>query len=193
MQRELRAMARHAEQLLSQVAMERGVNWTFRVWRGLPLAESLLMNFEADVLSLGRGSSLLANWAEGITRPRAWQTSVSDQTISVLFSDSEQAGRILATACQLAQDLGARLTVLLPESGKVKMADLQKKAAAVLESHKQQARIIRLAETDAQSLARAVAAAGNGILIAEVGHPALQKGGLDQYLNALPCPVLLMR
>ncbi|MGD2137108.1 MAG: universal stress protein [Gammaproteobacteria bacterium] len=193
MQRELRAKARQAEQTLAQVAAARGVNWSFRVWRGLPLAESLLAALEADVLGLGRRDSLVSGRAQHISPPRARQATVACQCISVLFSGSEQATRALSTACRLAQDTGARLTVLLPEAETAKAVDLQERAAAILESHKLQARVIKLTETDAHSVARAVASVGDGILIAEVGHPLLEQGGLDQYLNALPCPILLMR
>ena len=193
MQRELRAMARHAELLLRQLASEMGVNWSFRVWRGLPAAESLLKTFEADVLSLGRVGSLGTGWARPPARPGAWQARPGGPSISVLFSGSEQAERALATARQLAQDLGARLTVLLPETETAATADLQMQAAALLQPPMPQARYVIIALPDAPALARAVTAAGDAVLITEAGHPVLQRGGLDRCLETLPCPLLLVR
>jgi hypothetical protein len=44
-----------------------------------------------------------------------------------------------------------------------------------------------------QSLVQATAASGAGVLIVEAGHPLLQQAGLDRFLEALSCAVLLVR
>jgi hypothetical protein len=193
MQRELRALARHAEHMLEQAASETGVNWSFRVWQGRTEAESLSTTFEADVLSLGRVSSLLSCWARLVPKPRVQPARYTAQSISVLFSVSEQATKALTAACHLAKDLDVHLIVLLSNTKTGDVLNLQKKAGAILDSYAQHARFALLADTDAQSLAQAVSLSGNTVLIAGAGHPILQRGGLDKCQEALSCPLLLVR
>jgi nucleotide-binding universal stress UspA family protein len=193
MQRELRTLARHAESMLERAAAEVGVSWSFQVWRGRAEAASLAQAFAADVLSLGRVSSLVSSRIRGAIRPLARQPHATVDNISVLFSASEQAVRAAATACSLAKDLGGRLTMLLPEDQAGDRQALKEKARAILEQHGQHARFVQLTGTGVQSLLQAADAPGIGILIAEAEHPLLQQAGLDQCMETLSCPVLLVR
>jgi len=193
MQRELRALARHAEHMLEQAARETGVNWSFRVWRGRTEAESLSTAFDADVLSLYRGSSLLSCRDRLAPKPHVQPAQYTAQSISVLFSVSEQATKALTAACHLANDLDVHLIILLPNTKTGDVLKLQKKAGAILDSYAQRARFVLLAATDALSLAQAMSTSGDTVLIAAAGHPILQRGGLDQCLEALSCPLLLVR
>ncbi|MEA2080713.1 MAG: universal stress protein [Pseudomonadota bacterium] len=193
MQRELRALARHAERMLEQAAREMGVPWSFQIWRGHTGAASLARAFGADILSQGRVNSLVSSHMWATTRPRARQFSEAVAVISVLFSDSEQALRAVTTACSLAKNLDVHLTVLLPDNQAEDMPGLKEKARTILDTHEQPARFVQLTGTDVQSLVRAAGASGICILITEAEHPLLQKAGLDQCLEALSCPVLLVR
>jgi nucleotide-binding universal stress UspA family protein len=193
MQRELRTLARRAEQMLERVARETGVRWSFQVWRGRTEAASLARAFGADILSLGRVSSLVSSGMFTTTRRFVRQYRETDISISVLFSDSEQAARAVATACCLAKDMDARLTVMLPGSRTEDLPVLKEKALAILNLHGQVARLVQVTGADAQSLGRAADASGMSILITEAEHPLLQQAGLDQCLEALFCPVLLVR
>jgi nucleotide-binding universal stress UspA family protein len=193
MQRELRTLARHAERMLEQAAREMGVSWSFQVWRGHAGAASLVQAFGADILSLGRTSSLVSSRVWARTRPRTHQFHERVAAINVLFSGSEQAVRAVTTACSLAKDLDAYLTVLLPENQADSMPGLKEKARAILDLHEQPARFLQLTGTDAQSLVQAAGASGISILIAEAEHSLLRQTGLDQCLEALSCPVLLVR
>jgi hypothetical protein len=78
MQRELRALARHAERMLEQAAREMGVPWSFQVWQGRAEAASLARAFGADILSLGRVSSLVSSRVWATTRPLSRQTRKTD-------------------------------------------------------------------------------------------------------------------
>lgn len=193
MQSELRALARHAEHMLEQAVRETGVDWSFRVWRGRTEAESLSTTFDADVLSLYRGSSLLSCRARLVPKPCVLPARYTTQSISVLFSGSEQAIKALTAACHLANDLDVHLIVLLPNTKTGDVLNLQKKAGAILDSYSQHARFVPLADSDAQSLAQIVSASVNTVLVAEAGHPILQQGGIDQCLETLSCPLLLVR
>ena len=189
MQRELRTMARHAERMLQQAAREMGVPWSFQVWRGRAGVASLAQAFGADILSLAPASSLVYNRARELER----QSRGTETFISVLFSASEQAIRAVTIACSLAKDMGAHLTVMLPDIQSQDLPTLKEKALAILKLHSQTARFVRVAGTDAQSLQQAACASGNNILIAEAEHPLLQQAGLEQCVQALFCPVLLVR
>jgi nucleotide-binding universal stress UspA family protein len=192
-QRELRTLARHAERMLEQAAREMDVPWSFQVWRGRAEATSLAQAFGADILSLGRLSSLVSSRAWATTRPRTGQPRETVTSISVLFSDSEQAARAVTTACNLAKDMDAVLTVLLPENQAEAMPGLKEKARTILDLHEQPARFLQASGTDVQSLVQAADTPGISILIAEAEHPLLQQAGIDQCLEALFCPVLLVR
>ena len=193
MQRELRMLARHAEGMLEQAAREMGVSWSFHIWRGHAKAASLARDFGADILSLGRVSSLVSSRVRAASGQYARQPRETVNSICVLLSDSKQGMRAMTTACSLAKDPGARLTVLLPESRGRNKPGLKKKARAILELHEQAARFEKLAGTGVQSLTRAAETAGFSILIAAADHPMLQQASLDECLEALPCPVLLVR
>jgi nucleotide-binding universal stress UspA family protein len=193
MQRELRTLARHAERMLEQAAGKMRIPWSFQIWRGHAEAASLAQTFAADIISLGRVSSLTTSRMRITPRPRAQQFSETVTAISVLFSGSEQSARALTTACCLAKDLGARLTVLLPGSRTKGKSGIKQEARAILESHEQASRCVQLPGTGMQSLVQATAASGAGVLIAEAGHPLLQQAGLDRFLEALSCALLLVR
>jgi nucleotide-binding universal stress UspA family protein len=193
MQSELRSLARHAERMLEQAAREMGVPWTFQVWRGRAGAASLAQAFGADILSLPPVCSLFYSRGRDKKQALERQPGEVETSISVLFSDTEQALRALTIACSLARDMGACLIVLLPEIQSQDLAGLKNKALAILELHAQTARFVRITGTDVRSLVQAAGAPGSNTLITEVEHPLLQQAGLEQCLQALFRPVLLVR
>jgi nucleotide-binding universal stress UspA family protein len=193
MQRELRTLARRAEQMLERAARELGVSWSFQIWRGRAEAASLASAFGADILSLGRVSSLVSSRVFATSRPFISRSREMDTSISVLFSDSEQGVRAVETACSLASDMNAPLTVILPAVEAQELSGLRERAVAALKRHDQVARVVQITGSDAQSLVRAAGTAGMSILVTEADHPLLQQAGLDQCLKRFFCPVLLVR
>ena len=193
MQRELHMLARHAERMLEQAAREMGVPWSFQVWRGRAGAASLAQAFGADILSLAPVSSLVYSRSRDTRWPRERQSGEADTSISVLFSDSEPAVRAVTIACNLAKDMGARLTVMLPGIQPQALTGLKNKALAILKLHDQVARFVRITGTDMRSLVQAAGDPGSNILLTETEHPLLQQAGLEQCLQALFRPVLLVR
>jgi nucleotide-binding universal stress UspA family protein len=193
MQRELHTLARHAERMLEQAAGELGVPWSFQVWRGRAGAASLAQAFGADILSLPPVCSLFSSRVRDKKQAIERHPGEVEASISVLFSDTEQAVRALTIACSLARDMGARLIVLLPEIHSQDLATLKNKALAILELHGQTAQFARITGTDVRSLVRAAGAPGRNTLITEAEHPLLQQIGLEQCLQALFRPVLLVR
>ncbi|MEN8206984.1 MAG: hypothetical protein ABFS24_13370 [Pseudomonadota bacterium] len=193
MQRELRTMARQAEHMLEQAAAELGVSCSFRVWRGRTEAASLTTAFEADVLSLGRISSRISRQSRIMPVPHRKAVQYTINSINVLFTDSVQAARALDAACHMAKNLGVQLNILLADNKPDKEQALKKKAGAILDANALHALFIILNDVDIPSLAHTVNASGDSVLIAEAGHPLLQNESLDQCLEALSCPLLLVR
>jgi len=89
--------------------------------------------------------------------------------------------------------MDARLTIMLPGIQAEDMPGMRKKAMTILDLHEQPAHFVQITGTDVQSLVQAAGASGISILIMEAEHPLLQQAGLDQCLEALFCPMLLVR
>lgn len=193
MERELRALARRAEQMLVQAVGETGVRWSFRVWRGRTEAASLIASFDADVWSLARVGSLASYAMRPDYKAHARTINYPVTPISVLFRSSEQAAKALYAACHLAKDLDALITVWLPKLETNVAKDLQEKVGNVLNAHTQRARFVELTDLSVHTLAKAVNASRSTVLIAAAGDPLLQQKGLSQCLEALSCPLLLVR
>ena len=193
MQRELRSLARQAREMLEQAAREMGVPWSFQVWRGHAGAETLAETFSADILSLGRVSALATARSWTMTRSRTRRRPETLSDINVLFSESEQAMRALAIACRLAQELGANVSVLIPDYRKRERKKLRQRAQSALEAFDQAARFVQLSDSGLQTLLQATGISRQSILIAESRHLLLQQAGLDCCLDKLACPILLVR
>ncbi|MDX1698762.1 MAG: hypothetical protein R3308_10770, partial [Thiohalobacterales bacterium] len=165
MQRELQTLARLARQMLEQTAMEMGIACRFQVWRGHAAAATLVETFSADILSLGRVSSLASSgsWSLGRTRRYRDPTAV----VNVLFSGTEQGARALAAACSLAKDLQAGLSVLLPDSGQAETVQLRERAQKILEDHGQPAQFVPLRGAVVQSLMQIARTRDSCVFVAE--------------------------
>jgi nucleotide-binding universal stress UspA family protein len=187
MQRDLRALARQAERVFLEAAQAMGVGCTFRVWRGHASVETLSASFEADIISLRGGPTLLYH-----ARP-LMKTCSPATPINVLFSASAAADRALAAACYLAGDLGAEIRVLLADHA-TPVTELEQRAGEILAGHGRQASFVRLGAGGLPALARAIRASGNNtVLLVDPAHPLLREAGLNHCLEALTCPVLFVR
>jgi nucleotide-binding universal stress UspA family protein len=193
MQRELRALARQAEHMLEQAAHATGVSWSFQVWRGRAGATALADNFSADILSLGRTRALSITSSWGTTGLRSRLSGYRPEYIHVLFDDSEQAIRALSTAARLAQDTGTHLLVLLPDMREPEYIKLKASALSLTETNQLTTHIVRLRNPGLQTLTRAVGRDKQSLLVAGTNHALLQLLGLDACLDAIPCPLVLVR
>jgi len=193
MERQLRAMARQARTLLEQEARKLDVRCSFQVWRGRTETDALMRAFTTDILSLCRLSALAScrQWARASSRLQASSETIA--SIGVLAGLSEPAARAVTTAARIARDLGASLSVFLPESGVEKVLRLEEKVRALLEPLEQPALIVPLGGSDLQRLVQAAHASGAGLLITEAEYALLQPGGLERFQEALDRPVLLVR
>jgi len=193
MQRDLRVLARQAEQALAQAAAASGVRCSFRVWRGHTGVENFSASFEADILSLGAGGLRSAyHRALPLLSAHVPARVVAVETISVLFSDSPQSLKALAAACHLAGTLDAAIRVLLPPPADA-AGDLQRLAAEALAAHGRQAGFVRLGAVSSTALAERIGRSAANVLIADVDHPLLRRAGVAHCLEQLAGTVLLVR
>lgn len=194
MQRDLRVLARQAENVLQQAALAMGVSCSFRVWRGSTEAEALSTSFEADIVSLCRlrPPTSYRTLSLSLEKPDKPAAAIAAASISILFNASPRADKALAAACQLATDPGVELRVLLPVDEPIDV-DLRKRASELLETHAQRVSYLRLGSDSASALASAMQVPANGVLIVEIDHPLLRQAGLSHCLDKLRCPVLLVR
>lgn len=190
MQRDLRVLARQAEQTLAQAAAASGVSCSFRVWRGHTGIESLSASFEADILSVGAGMRRTVYRSMPLLSAFHQGGAFAVRTISILFSDSPRGIKALATACHLGKTLNAAIRVLLPAAG---TDDLECQAVEVLAAHGRQARFLRLGTDGPAALAAGIGTEADNVLIAEVDHPLLRQAGVARCLERLAGPVLFVR
>ncbi len=193
LQRELRSLARQARHMLEQIAGEMGVPWSFQVWRGPAVAESLTEAFAADILSLAQVDSRIARHTRLTSVRRSHRQRQDIRHIHVLYSGSKSGERALATACALAGEIGADITVLLAADRKSSRKKLRHKASTILASQGRSARLMQLPEKGLGPLVEVMLQGNSHILIAETGNRLLQQAGLNRCLEILDCPILLVR
>ena len=170
-----------------------GVPWSFQVWRGHAGAEALADAFSADILSLAQVSARLArrDWPSTGQYRRPQRQGI--RRIHVLFSESEAAMRALGTASRLASELNTEMTILITDERETARSKLRDKVMTALASEAKLAGVIQLSETGLGPLLEATLPHRASVLITESGNLLLQQVGPDQCLDALACPILLVR
>jgi len=190
--RDLRVLARQAEQTLLQAAAARGVSCSFRTWRGHTGLESLSSSFEADILTLGGAGARAAYRSLSLLPRQAPRASVFE-TVDVLFGDTPQGRKALVVACHLAANLDARINVLLPaDAGNV--ATLEGRVKSVLAAHGVSRAVIMAVDTgDPQALVARVGRSANRVVVVGGDNPLLRQGGLARWRETLAGPLLVVR
>jgi nucleotide-binding universal stress UspA family protein len=191
LQREMRALARQTRQALEQSARQFGVTWTFRVWRGNIEAEILNAAVEAEMFALGR----MGNFAPFRPRVKAQQPPAhADRfAIGILYNGSDASTRALADAAELAGRQQAPLTVLLQGANPDTIDKLREKAAVLLGQMGEKVRFLPLETSNSETLAKAILRSGSDLLIVDAHNPLFDHRMLWQCLQALHCPVLVVR
>ncbi|HSH40973.1 MAG TPA: hypothetical protein VK973_02480 [Arenicellales bacterium] len=181
MQQELRAVARRAERTLARFAQQRGVSWSFRVWRG-SLERELLSAVQADVLALMGVGAVMPS-----TRKRG------RQVISAWFDGSGEAARALDTAANIAADSDSiTLEVLLATDGGDSAEELRTQAARVLSDYKGDVTFRALDNTGLHELLRVLRESGSSALVMQRDNRLLCNTSLRQSLSYLHCPLFLV-
>jgi len=191
LQRELRATARRVRDSLERSAGQLGCAWSFRVWRGDLEAEILNAALDAEMFTL----SPIGRFAPLAVRPKP-QPRVprgGSLVVSVLFDGSDGAARALAAAAELAACHKATLSVILQGTDEAAIEGLRKTAADSLGEAKAKTGFAPLPRANALTLAKTLQRTGSDLLLLDSANALLDRRTLWQSLEALDCPVLIVR
>ncbi|UHD15216.1 hypothetical protein [Thiocapsa bogorovii] len=191
LERELRAAARGVRERLERTAVELGVTWSFRVWRGDLEAEILGAALDAELFALGR----IGRFAPLRRRPRpiAPKPRNGGLLVGVLYSGSEGATRALSIALELGIRHAASLVVFLQPAISADTATLRDRALKQLATLREQTHLVSLKAADAAGLAATVRNLGVDLLILDETNPLLARASLWTSLETLGCPVAIGR
>ncbi|MDX1688811.1 MAG: universal stress protein [Candidatus Promineifilaceae bacterium] len=202
MERELQLRASQARRALAYAAEQAEAEWSFRVVRGVVSKEVLEAALDADLLSLGRASRTRASRVPLGSTARAAAGKAPgavllarmgadlEQPIIVTYDGSPPAERALAAAARMSQANGSNLIVLI-------MADPDEAPQLAEEAHDYLEPRVPHAEyrnlSSGQELVLAVERETFGLLILGGESPILEGDELQNLLDRLDCPVMLVR
>lgn len=184
-ERELRILARRAEQALREQAQRAGVRWSFRVWRG-SVGPGLLTELgAADVLSLGRLGVLFS--------PRRDAGPRGVPPVAVIAGATDSGRRALETAIEWAEDLGGPLVVIAAAPTVAGESALAPDTTARLAQTSVPVSLIVRPGIDPLEVRAAVNRAEGPLLVVPGDYPYLQSIPLRQLISALGCHLLVVR
>lgn len=183
-EQELRVLARRAERILSEQAARHNVAWSFRIWRGSIDCDLLAAEVEADVFALTR---------LGASRVHFPVVSARSTAVAVMFTGSDASLRALDTANKLATDPDRVLNILLPVENVADAIHLQQLAISRLGRDARSVHFIHLADGSLADLVEMLADSNSAVLILERDNKLVHTPSLQQSLNKLNCPLLIVR
>lgn len=210
LEHELRMLASQARRALMEAAEPRSVRWDFRVVRGQVTPEVLTAALEADLLTLGKASRAIWRQRLGSTAlAAAIQTqrsvllagrSANDhRPVLVTYDGSQAAQQALIFAANLAQANQSPLTILVMAEETAVSHQLGIQAADHLANISPtlpdtlHLTYRHLPHTTPNSLVEAVELEGGGSLVLGGTGEWLQAEAIQQLLDKLDCPVLLVK
>jgi hypothetical protein len=182
LERQLRAEAAAARRLLETGATRRSLEYSFTVVRGRLASVVLATPSEADVFIFGRAPSRHGEAHALLRGP-----------VLAVFDSSERAPRVLEVATALASRGSESVLVYVAaeseEDGTALETELKRDLAALHAS----AETLAPAPFDVDTLARTVKARGVSLLVLRQGRKLQDPQRLHELLEAMPCPVILVR
>lgn len=204
-QRQFRSQASRAEQALRQAAEQAGVNWSFRVVRGVIAAELLTAASDTDLVIMGRmgwsargrkrlGSTARAMLSQGTQLTLLLQPGILlSQPFLVVYNGSVMSQKALAIAAQLLPEHEGRLTVLILAEDQETVQRLQQETKSWLTPQNLQARYLWRSRVNTQDLARLVQTGQYQTLILPGSGLLLSNETILELLDRTDCSVLLVR
>jgi nucleotide-binding universal stress UspA family protein len=211
MERDLQLQASQARRVLARAATRAELRWSFQVVRGEVKSEILKAALEADLLTLGRVSrSHLSRPALGSTARAVIESGPGfvilggpskavDQPMMVTFDGSRAGSLALVAAAKLAAMGETDLVVVLirndPADTAEPITDLAKQCEAILheQSYHKEPDFRRISSQQTMSLIKIAVDTDCSLLVLGGDSPLLQGAALQEMLDALKCPVMLVR
>lgn len=204
-QRELEAHASRARDLLGELSEQLQLHWDFQVERGsmrTKLAEASgdtdLVVVESEgriVRSAMRLEASTRRAAESVDRPVLYlQHGVrAIESIVAVYDGSPQAERVLDAAVNLMAAPLSMLTVVLSAESREDADALREQAEQSIGSAGVRAHFRRVSPERVEWLGRALREFHGDILIHSAGGPMLEHNDVQDVLDEVSCPVLLIR
>jgi nucleotide-binding universal stress UspA family protein len=204
MERTLRAEGQRLEKALETAARRAQVRATFRVLRGRVPVELLTAGEEGDMLIVGKASVATTRRVRCGSTARAIVSQYKrtvvvlqrgvrfGRPVAVVFDGSEASRRALLTAAGLAQHDHKNVVALItgrPEA----MAELEDAARSGLATLGLEPRCVRLPSAGLEPLIGALKAADCRTLVLGADAEVLTDSGTEAVLEAVDCPVVLVR
>ncbi|HZT70541.1 MAG TPA: universal stress protein [Terriglobia bacterium] len=205
MEREMRVLARQAQESLATMAERSGIRWSFRVVRGKVTVEILSAASESDLLTVGKsGWSLARKMQLGSTAhnaavhaPKALllvkRPLAANRPVIALYDGSVHAEQALKAAAKFARAFQGRLIVFLLADDQQQLAALKRAAGPLIKATEIQARFRPVIGPAAQRLADAIESEAGGLLVLSRQYKDLSEQDVQDLLRAVGNPVLLVR
>ncbi len=203
LEQELRAQARRARQALAQSASRAHLRTSFLVRRGVVSAELLKAALEADLVILGKAGWSHRRRMGSTTRILVAQSPSSTMilqhgsrlgmVIGVLYDGSEISHKALLTATRLLQGTNGFLTVVIL-ADEIEVARYrQSQVTKWLRERGMTASFRWLVGGEGQMLISLLSSAKLGGLILPVGMEMVPASTVNELLDEIQTPVLLVR
>ncbi len=211
MERDLQLQASQARRALARAAAGAELRWSFQVVRGEVKSEILKAALEADLLTIGRVSrSHRSRPALGSTARAVIESgpgfvilggtpAKAGDPVVVTFDGSRAGSLALIAAARLADlDKAGLIVVLVQEDKDIAeepLADLADQCETLLhdQSYHKEPEYWRISSSQLTSLIKIARDTDCSLLVLAGEAPLLQGVALQEMLDALKCPVLLVR
>jgi nucleotide-binding universal stress UspA family protein len=203
MERELKAQAVRARDMIETLCNAHQIEWSFRVVRGQVTSTILAAALDADILSLGMASSsILRRVPIGSTARAAMETAPCcvmlsrregrvGTPVAVAFDGSTASGQALLLAARIAVRKRGYLAVLILAGTAAEARHLQVQASGQLQESEVIARFRLLPEFTVARLSDSLHFLKAGLLVTAAS--SLSASALDTLLGQIACPMLLVR
>jgi nucleotide-binding universal stress UspA family protein len=203
LEQELRALARRARQALVQSARSTKLRTSFLVRRGVVSSELLKAALEADLVILGKAGWSRRRRMGSTTRILVAQSPSSTlilqqgsrlgMVMGVIYDDSEIAQKALVTAVGLLQGTNGFLTVVILADEIETARYRQSRVTRWLGERGMTASFRWLVGGEGQMLISLLKSVNLGGLVLPVGMETVPTSTVNELLDEIPIPVLLVR
>lgn len=204
-ERDMRARAARARQLVEAVARRRHLAFSFQVTRGEVGREVATVAGEADLIVLEGLSEILRGRVQmgSSTRAIARQTArtvmvlrrgaLDARNFLVAYEDTPEADRALVIAARLAAANLATLAVLVIAADSPKAEELRARAAKVLERIGVEGSVEILGEPSLIDLCGFARRIQHAVLVVGANGAFARGAAAEQLMDRISCPLVLVR
>lgn len=185
LERTLRSEAARVQRLLDEAAQRLHLQFRFHVARGRVLPEVMARAGDVDLVVLGKGGSVLAG--------RVAAPAHSARPVLVVFEGGERGYRVLAAALRVAARSGRGLTLLVPEPNPRRYGEIRELAEDWLRRQGRKARLHQAAGKGIRDVVRALRGLRADAVMMSIPKGGFTEEDLGAVLDAVACPVLLVR